>query len=67
MKTRQRTGMSLVLELVSYTLLTAFHLWGGSATTLPYSLLMVAIMLRMRWRFRHNRKNPLNSDDSSTS
>jgi hypothetical protein len=32
MKTRRRIGLSLVLELASYTTLTALHLWGGEAT-----------------------------------
>ncbi len=67
MKTRQRTGMSLVLELCAYTILTALHLWGGEATTLPYGLLTVAIILRLRRHFRRTRKNRRNSGDTQSS
>ncbi len=64
MKTRRRTGMSLVLELVSYTILTALHLRGGEATTLPYGLLTIAVSLRIYRQFRSNRKNRSDSHDS---
>ena len=66
MTTRQRTGMSLVLEAIAYTILTALHLFSGEAIALPYSLLVVAVMLRFRRRFRSNRKNRLNSSDKTT-
>ena len=45
MKTRQRTGMSLVLEFLAYTTLTVLHLWGGAAAALPYTFLNVATFL----------------------
>ncbi len=66
MKTFPRTGTSLVLELIAYTSLTALHLVNGEAITLSYSLLVVAVMLRIQWRFRQNRKSHRNSPDSST-
>ena len=66
MKTRQRIGMSLVLETIAYTSLTALHLSSGEAATLPYCLLVVAVSLRLRQRFRRNRKNRLNSSDRTT-
>ena len=52
MKTCRRIGPSLVLELVAYTSLTALHLLSGEATTLPYGLLVVALLLKVRRRFR---------------
>ncbi len=66
MKTSRRIGMSLVLELelVSYTILTALHLWGGEATTLPYGLLVIAVSLRIYRLFRRNRKNRSDAHDS---
>ncbi len=66
MKTYPRIGTGLVLELIAYTSLTALHLMNGEAVTLSYSLLVVAVVLRIKRRFRRNRKDRRNSHDSST-
>ena len=66
MKTYPRIGTSLVLELLAYTSLTALHLFSGEAAALPYCLLVIAVSLRLRRRFRGNRKNRLNSSDQTT-